>query len=277
MILLNGLEITVTRFPNNEALIKGLDQLIEANINYQSAPSSIKLKYENDFDLINLMFVKKYLDDCGIESILYIPYFPYSRMDRASDDYVFTLKYVADFINNLNFKAVVLEEPHSNVTSALLNKVIIIESSTIIAQLVMDKVNFDKEKDYIYFPDITAEKRYADNFKGYKYVTGNKNRDFKTGEITSLSLLGTIESENPNIIMIDDLCSKGGTFKFGAELLRKTYNINNIYLCVAHCENNVYSGDLFKGDLITKMYTTDSILTDFSEKEKLEIIGMEDR
>ena len=118
MIKVNGKEIEFTKFPNGET-----------NMNHKSFPvtdlkptNEVDFKYEEDGDLIKLMFVKKYLDTKQRHANykLNIYYLPYSRMDRSEDGSPFTLKYVSKFINDLNFDEVVLIEPHSTVSPALI-------------------------------------------------------------------------------------------------------------------------------------------------------------
>lgn len=258
MIYLNDELVQVTVFPNGETLINSNQLKVNEN-------NIITLKYVSDYDLINLMFVKKTLDDYMIKEVdLIIKYMPYSRMDRTNEKRVFTLKYVADFINQLNFSSVEVWEAHSDVTLALLDRCLHKNISIYLAKKLIKDIGFDKEKDYIYFPDTTANKRYSDHFLGYKQITGFKKRDFMTGEILSLKLLGDIEGQDYKVVMIDDLCSGGTTFYFGAKAFKER-GAKNIYLAVAHCENTVYNGKLFNENAITQIYTTDSILTNFSE------------
>ncbi len=260
MILLNGKELNFTQFPNGETnvphkQIKSLYAYGHTNI--------ITLKYENDVDLIRLMFIKKHLDKLTNRIKLVIAYMPYSRMDRVENDSVFTLKYVAEFINSLNFsEQTQIVEPHSDVTPALINNAVEVYPTVKIFHQVKDIIWFNKDKDYVYYPDAGAEKRYSKKIGNLKSITGFKKRDFETGQITSLEIMGKIEG-NPKIIMIDDLCSYGGTFMLGATKLREI-GVSSIHLIIGHCENSIYKGDILKTRLIDEVYTTDSILTDMS-------------
>lgn len=67
---------------------------------------------------------------------------------------------------------------------------------------------------------------------------------------------------------MDDLCSKGGTFMLTASKL-KEIGATEIYLVVTHCENTVFQGELLTSDLITGIYTTNSILSKDHEKIKV--------
>ena len=64
-----------------------------------------------------------------------------------------------------------------------------------------------------------------------------------------------------DFLIVDDICSKGGTFINASELVRKELNDLSITidLFVSHAENGIFAGDLFSH--IDHVYTTDSILT----------------
>ena len=77
-----------------------------------------------------------------------------------------------------------------------------------------------------------------------------------------------VTSKEFKAIIVDDLCSKGGTFILTASKLREM-GATEIYLVVTHCEDTIFSGDILKTDLIKKVYTTNSILS--KEHEKIEL------
>lgn len=256
MIKYNGKEIKTTTFPNGETCIEPFKLGVFRD-------NFVEMQYENDKDFTLLMMIKNHLDENGIDNImLQLPYIPYSRMDRAEDNGVFTLKGVCNFINFLNFKQVIVLEPHSYVAPALIKRCIVINSSQKIARQIIDVENIDKDKDVIYYPDATAYKRYSKCFKDFKYhMVGNKIRDFKTGDILSLEVV-TASDNKPvlpfKVVMVDDLCSRGGTFILGAEKL-KEMGATNIYLAITHCENSIFEGKIFKTDLIDKVYCMDTM------------------
>lgn len=266
MIKLNGKEVDFTIFPNGETKLDNSDLLILPH-------NEIIFKYHNDGDLIRLMFLKKYLDSAKAVVELIITYMPYSRMDRSEDDSPFTLKYVTEFINGLDFNTVTLIEPHSDVTTALINNCRALYINFELLPMVTKKVEFDFAQDYIMFPDAGASKRYS-KMKFRNVIVGNKERDFQTGEIKGLSLQGSFEGTGNKVIIVDDLSSYGGTFVKSAEALRLK-GFEKIYLLIAHAENSIFKGKLF--DHIDKVFTTDSIITEeghwenakFSEQLKI--------
>lgn len=272
MIYLNGVKIEVSDFPNNESNIA--DAVVNANINAENA---IRMKYEGDKDLIHLMMVKRHLDERGVGDFvhLYLPYVPYSRMDRSKNGSIFTLKYIAEFINSLNFRSVTVFEAHSDVTPALINKCKHVLVNYDLLKTVEDQIGFDKENDYLFFPDAGAQKRYSD-LVGYKTLVGAKKRDWETGEIKGLEIVGEIPEykKGRKVIVVDDLCSYGGTFVRSSDLLN-TAGFDKRYLIICHAEDSIFKGNLFKDDYFNKIFATDSMIdtskVDFDTyKDKIE-------
>lgn len=251
MIYLNGRGVYINKFPNGESRIETEGLKIEKE-------NIIKLKFEDDKDIASLIFLKGHLDDLGLETSLELLYIPYSRMDRTEGLNIFTLKYFARLINSLNFKEVKVYEAHSDVSLALIDKVKNIEMTKVLVQSVLEGIRH-KEKVYLVYPDEGARKRYESKIDYDRVITASKDRDFETGEIKSIEINGEIEEGGFDCIIVDDLCSRGGTFILIAEKLKKI-GAKKIYLVVTHCENTVFEGDLLKGDLIENIVTTNSIL-----------------
>jgi ribose-phosphate pyrophosphokinase len=259
MILLNGEEIKFTTFPNGETNVDAESISVARTLN----DNLISFKYENDGDLIRLKFLKRHLDTLGITGVeLLIYYMPYSRMDRSENGSVFTLKYVAEEINDLNFHHVTIVEPHSDVTTALVDNSHAWMVNEDLIEHVMDEVDFDPDEDFLIYPDAGAQKRYEKFFNG-NVLVGHKKRDFATGKIVDFKLVGDGKGARKAII-VDDLSSYGGTFLMTAAALKER-GFKEIYLLVAHAEDAIFLGKLLDHDSpIDKLFTTDTIL-DMSE------------
>lgn len=274
MIWLNKKELHFSQFPNGESNVYAEDfkHLVKSS-------NTIHFKYESDQDLIHLMFVKKHLDTFVVDyTNLIIFYMPYSRMDRSEKGSVFTLKYVAEFINELGFCKVTTIEPHSDVTPAVFKNARSYMINEDLLPKVMDEVGFDKDDDYLVYPDAGAQKRYAKMFDGHTLVA-HKDRDFATGRIKSLELMGDKDANltGRTAIIVDDLSSYGGTFLLTAAQL-KARGFSKVYLLVAHAETSIFKGNLFDADSpIDKIFTTDSIIStehNLQQPEKLHVYSV---
>jgi ribose-phosphate pyrophosphokinase len=247
---------------------------------------SFKWYYENDEELVTLMFLVKHFDDVCPErdKVLYMPYVPNARMDRTKNiGEVFTLKYFCDIINSLNFKQVVILDPHSNVTPALLDRVVVKSPRDVIFD-VAEHLGLTEE-DYVYFPDEGACKRYNDLFPFKKNVLiGHKVRDWETGKIQGLNITdqeGCVYEygffseagaySGARVIMVDDIISYGGTLAYSADELKKL-GFEHVYAYATHTENSVLdpeNGTLLKrleDGIVDHIYTTNSIYSGKHDK-----------
>ena len=241
----------------------------------QDIPNLISWHYENDAELFTLICLVKHIRRINGEKTkldLFMPYIPHARMDRVKkDNDVFTLKYFAEVINDLHFNCVYVLDPHSNVSKALLDNVCENPWGDLVQWAADNSVFDSKEKFIIFYPDEGSVKRYASSIS-YPYAFGVKRRDWKTGQIMGLDVIGESESiKDSNILIIDDICSRGGTFLHSAKKL-KELGANKIYLYVTHCENTILEGELLTSGLIEKVYTTNSIFT--KEHEKIEVFEL---
>lgn len=248
MVKLNGKQLTTERFPNNETKVKDFDKYIQKEENI------LEFKYLTDADLVTLMFVKQRIDEEHVPCSLFIWYMPYSRMDRKIPGDLFTLKYTCEFINWLEFEKVVVMEPHSEKTVQMLERVKPIYP-------VKDWVKAEElsEQVQVVFPDKGAAARYANS--GYKNVCiMEKRRDPITGRIENMCIKEGAVVPGSKCIIIDDLCSKGGTFVWAGAIL-KAAGASEVILVVSHCEETIFEGTLLKENSpIDTIYTSKSIM-----------------
>lgn len=266
MIKVDGKLFDIGSFPDGTMLIHykpGIVQKIHG--------VGIRWQYENDSELLALFYLVKHLQSNGVHTIhLSMPYIPNARMDRVKDsEDVFTLKYFAELLNSLNLTSVEVLDPHSSVSEALINNLYVRTPERYITETLVSIEEECGRDIAIFYPDSGAMKRYSGMCK-FPYAFGIKNRDWKTGEILGLDVAGAVDQiAGKNILIIDDICSRGGTFYHSAKKL-KELGAKDIYLYVSHCENTILEGELLKGDLIKKVYTTDSIFT--KSHEKVEVL-----
>lgn len=275
MIFIGEHIIETKHFPDGTPLIK-LDPIdIENTLSPNDNMVIINWFYESMDELFTLYSLVGHLRDNCFETIsLYMPYLPNARQDRVkNEEDVFTLKYFCQIINSLNFKWVHILDAHSSVGPALIDRVIN-ESPRSVLLNVFTKLNIvekiDMDNFVVFYPDQGAMKRYSDLFDA-PCAFGIKNRTWEEGKIDSLEVITSESLEGKDILIIDDICSFGGTFYRSAKKL-KELGANKIYLYITHCEDNILKGELFKSDLIEKVYTTNSILNEYHEK--IEVIEL---
>jgi ribose-phosphate pyrophosphokinase len=262
MFLLNGKPVKFGQFPNGEL---NMDKKWLDVKHY----NSIQWDYEGDGDIMKLIVLKGYIDQTGTEARLNMTYLPYSRMDRVNDEYVFTLKTFCKFINGLNFEKITVREAHSNAIDIALDRCW--KWSWIEPAIDVMREGFLLDKyDTIMFPDAGALVRYKKLDIGDKnIVIGSKVRDFKSGNIESYSIVGDVTG---NVLIVDDLCSRGGTFIEASVELKKV-GAEEVDLIVCHCEKNVFTGKLF--DHIETLFTSPEMLRNAPYHDQIKFLEIE--
>ena len=272
MLKVNGQKVEIGNFPDGTMLING----IFANGYCSESLNEISWYYENDSELLALIFITKHLRANGNPNIvLFMPYIPNARQDRVkSNKDVFTLKYFAEVINDLKFDEVFVLDPHSYVSEALINNIRVISPEYLVKMVLQEIGRAEYVEPLMFYPDEGASKRYSGMIK-LPYAFGIKKRDWQTGKILSLDVAGDIDKiKGNNILIVDDICSKGGTFYYAAKKL-KELGAKNIYLYISHCENSILTGDLIKSDLVKQIFTTNSIFT--QEHPLIKVFDLEEQ
>lgn len=266
MIKINNQIFANETFANGEVIYK------EVALN--SSINRISFYFETNKDLADMImavaYIKSFYPSVRLE--LFMPYIPYSRMDRKINEQLFSLGMFADVINSLGFDKVIVLDPHSSTSESRIKNLEIVAIEDVIIQIASEN-NIDA----IMFPDRGARTKYTDRYaklcKMYPVMFGEKKRDLANkGRLLGYEILGDkIDLTDKNILIVDDLCAYGNTFKFcGIEL--KKHGAQNVYLWITHCENTILDGELLTSGLIEKVYTTNSIFT--KEHEKIEVIKL---
>lgn len=209
---------------------------------------------------------------------LVIPYFPYARQDRVCvEGEALGAAVMANFINNLNFSKVTIWDAHSDVSPALLNKVVNVEQINLLERCDELSQRLSTGELTLISPDAGASKKtlnIAEKFNGEPdVIQAQKVRNLKTGEIMKTEILGDVEGKK--VLIADDICDGGRTFIELAKVLRSKGAVE-VSLFITH---GIFSKGLevFEG-LIDVIYTTDSFRAaeefSTSNKIKLQIIKM---
>lgn len=279
MLYVNYNEVSVHHFPAGEQSILDFNTpLMPGNKVY------IDWHYENDEELVTLIFITNHIrslyPDASI--CLYMPYIPHARMDRVKNQKeVFTLKYFAQIINSLKFDQVFTADAHSNVSEALIDRIVNVDPTEIIKKVISECHPFYPYTDLvIYFPDAGAYKRYSglECFNKIKMVYGEKIRNWETHRIEGLNVVTNgVDLKNKVVLMIDDIISYGGTFYHSANKL-KEFGVHKIYAYATHVENEMLNEERgtfiksLKDGTVAKLFTTNSIFKDENTTDYIEII-----
>lgn len=237
--------------------------------------------YTSPDDFIDLKTVTDLLAQNRLKTTLFIAYMPNARMDRIKSPLEsYSLKSFTQYLKTLKVENIFVFDPHSSATNNLL------EQDTYLGEMISNDLlknvleahvekTFNNTNFYLAFPDEGSQKRYMDtiNYCSFKdrvlgVFVGSKARDWKTGEIKRVDVNIVNgewiidKEEDHNVLIIDDICSKGGTFKYFIEAMNKEYGANiNYYLYVSHMEPAILDGDLLNEDkpMVKNVLTTNSL------------------
>lgn len=197
---------------------------------------------------------------------LFMPYVPNARMDRVppGKDNVFTLRTFARIINGIGFDRVVVYDPHSDVTPALIDRCKVVTPKkhlAYVAECVDDPLWV--------FPDAGAMHRYRgllpDDPSGVNIMFGEKLRDWNNQNIIGYKLYGTASVRDRNIVVVDDIIAHGYTLLF---LLRELAwdSPKSVTVYASHIEESYIDGALYKATsdgefgFPVKIVTSDSVI-----------------
>jgi ribose-phosphate pyrophosphokinase len=243
-------------FPDGQPHIK-IDVESARRLN-KSEPLRILCRIANANDLLVVLFIKNTLDYMEFEHIeLHVSYLLAARMDRVMlDGEPFSLKVVAAILNQANFKKVQIFDPHSDVSTALIDRAYAIPNHQFVKDALDDYFkNSGKESFCLVSPDAGALKKIhklAQFLQVENVVECMKERDVRTGALTNFKTV-TDNLKGLTCCIIDDICDGGGTFAGTAKMLKEKGAIK-VVLIVSH-------GIFSKGtsiEFVDEIYTTDS-------------------
>ncbi len=220
---------------------------------------TILSRISNPSDLFTVLIAKDALESAGFEHVeLTVTYLMAARMDRQMNEgEPFSLRVLARVLNQVNFKQIRIFDPHSDVSTALLERSKAISNEQFVKDCIADFTkNTEGGDDYwLVSPDAGALKKIhqvAQFVDAPRVAECMKSRDVKTGQLSGFK---TMESdfEGKTCFIVDDICDGGGTF-IGLAALLKSKNAGKVVLVVSH---GIFSKgfDLANIDFI---YSTDS-------------------
>jgi ribose-phosphate pyrophosphokinase len=225
-------------------------------------PYQFVARIKESNDIITLMMLKDALArqlNCMPKCELYLLYLPYGRQDRVcSEGEAFSLKVFANLINSLKFDSVHIFDPHSDVSKAVFDNVIVHDQLEIIHKYQDFKKHCLDPNNQFIAPDAGANKKVAAVAKYFnhgQFVRADKLRDLSNGNILE-TIVYCDDFKNGCVTIIDDLCDGGRTFTELAKVL-KSKGAGKVALYVTH---GIFSkgADVLFDNGIDEIYTTNS-------------------
>lgn len=206
-----AIEVRTTVFPGGEVHVTvGVDAPVDSLQMHAHLPDAESV--------MTLLLVTDALRRAypGRSLALQMPYVPYARQDRvANPGEALSAKVFCQLINAQGYRQVVIQDPHSDVVAALLDRVVIDDPLPALRN-VLARVG----PVALVAPDAGARKRV---FKlaqqlGCEVVFADKVRDTRSGTITGTQVAGLLPALP--LLVVDDICDGGRTFTELATVLR---------------------------------------------------------
>lgn len=236
MISLNGTEISPTRFPDDTSQVWQLD------FDFNKKNVTVDWTFSNEAEFLHIAQLKDLLDANLISAKLIINYLPYGRQDKPiTNESTFGLVTFAKLLNTLNFREVVIVDPHSVIALNLIKNSTAKYYEDKIEHILGDMYQFLKDvvgcRPIVCYPDKGAVTKYTEVYSFGQYlnvatfVYGEKVRDQATGQILSYELFGDVKG--CPVLIVDDICDGGATFILLADALYKA-GASDVRLFVTH-------------------------------------------
>lgn len=215
-------------------------------------------RINNYEDLWHLNQVIDAQNNLGVKPIVHIPNLIDAQADkRFNKGESSGLKLVCDFLNNMDAHFKIFHPHNPEVVEALLDNVEIIDNSIFIKGVLL---NIEQENLILMSSDAGGFKpliKLCDKIKwDGETSSASKSRSYDNDKSSLLQRVDREDFQGKDILIIDDICVYGGTFKGLAKILRKR-NCGKLYLAVSHMTVQELGQDPVT-DYFDKVFTTNS-------------------
>lgn len=225
----------------------------------------VSCRIQSSDDLMKLCLFSSVFKD---KKCLILPYIPYARQDRiCNKGEALSIKVFANILNSLGWKEVIVLDPHSDVSVALIDNVTVIPQEDIWADTIYVKYKYRKID--LIAPDAGSVKKIY-NLKNklpnaVNIRIGSKHRDTITRKVTETTISGNKVGDIA--IIVDDICDEGDTAIELAKVIKHEYD--HLAFVVTHGIFSKGFFDLFR--YFDKIYTTDSWNRNLESNTKLTV------
>ena len=210
-------------------------------------PPHLEFRINTYEDLWTLTQIKDVYDHNNKPLSVTIPCLLDAQADRRfANNQPHSLKLLLRHLNSLQFENIEVFHPHNaEIVEAILNNVTILDNSYFIENVLFNEIALGPG-----FPDmkkldnLVLMSSDAGGFKplmklvdkiGWEGETfsASKARKYEDGKSSLIQQIDRQDFQGKDILIIDDICVKGGTFVGLAKMLKER-NCGNLYLAVSH-------------------------------------------
>jgi len=255
MLKINNIDVPITWFPDSTTQVWKLpEELLKPG-----SRAHILWKFSSEAEFLHLAQLKDLLDHSHVVTSLTISYLPYGRQDKpVSNTSTFALTTFARLLNSLKFDSITIVDPHSIVALDL-----IVNSSAQYYKHTINDIIRKCNVDMICYPDDGAQTKYSKVLSlASSHIYGEKVRDQLTGNILSYKVFG--DCAGKNVLIVDDICDGGMTFKLLAKDLLAA-GAKEVNLFVTH---GIFSKGLrtLRNSGINRIFTKDGEASEVQDR-----------
>ncbi len=208
--------------------------------------------------LVELLLMVDALKRASAKSIVAVlPYFGYARQDRKDKPRVpITAKLIADLLETAGVSHVLTMDLHSGQIQGFFN----VPVDNLFARPLLAEAcqSLGRENLVVMGPDLGAIKmaRAFSNQLKADFAVIDKRRVSSGGKVEVYAIIGEVKEKD--IILVDDMCSTGGTLVAAAEACKKE-GAKRIFAAFTHPLLVGEALSALEASPIEKIFTTDSI------------------
>lgn len=209
-------------------------------------------------DLWHLNQIVDAQNNLGIRPTITIPNLIDAQADRRFNKNESSgLKLVCKFLNQMKANFRIFHPHNQEVVESLLDNVEIIDNSEFIKNIIhenkLDNITLFSSDAGGFKPLIKLCDKIS--WKGETF-SASKSRKYEDGKSKLIQEINKTDFEGKDILIIDDICVYGGTFKGLSKMLRER-NCGKLYLAVSHMTVKELGQDPVT-DYFDKVFTTNS-------------------
>ncbi len=257
--------LKIERFPDGEIGVEILNSVRGRDVFVLQAPARRPNHY-----LMELLIVSDALKRASARSIIAVmPYFPYARQDRKDKGRVpITARLVADLLEKAGVTRLLTMDLHTDQIQGFFN--IPVDNLSARSLLVQEVRRFGWENGIVVSPDVGSNRmarKFAEDLKVDLAIVDK--RRLSAEQVDANALIGSVKGKN--VLLIDDMCSTGGTLTLAAQVCRKE---GAAQVCAAVTHGLFVGSRLPHG--IDRFFATDSVPPLESWGGKVQIVSLAD-
>jgi ribose-phosphate pyrophosphokinase len=246
---------SVSSFPDGETFVK-----IEENVRGEDVfvvQSSSPPTNHNLMELFIMMDALRRASASRITAVL--PFYGYARQDRKDQPRVpITAKLVANLLVAAGANRVLTMDLHAQQIQGFFDiPVDHLYAAPVIYDYLKSK---NLENLVVVSPDVGGLKMayaYHQVLNSELAIVAKRRRS--ATEVESMAIIGDVQVQDKNVLLVDDLTETAGTLCSAASLLRKA-GAKSIYACVSHAILGEIGIERLRKSNIDELITTDTVL-----------------